>query len=159
MRPTASSTCGCASAGSGTTRSARPPETSRICGSTTGESRQSGELRLTATRPGKVDGLLLWLDLQGRPGGKRLDTLSTRTNWLPVYVPLLADEQVSLDPGDVIELQVSCEPSADGVHPDYRFAGTVRHADGRRIPVTAESLYGGSTYRQTPLHKALFSAA
>jgi type I protein arginine methyltransferase len=124
-----------------------------------GDYRQSGELRLTATRPGRVDGLLLWLDLEGRPGGERLDTLATRTNWLPVYVPLLADEQVSLDPGDVIELQASCELSADGVHPDYRFAGSVRHADGRRIPVTAESLYGGSSFRQSPLHKALFGAA
>lgn len=124
-----------------------------------GDFRQSGELRLTATRPGKVDGLLLWLDLQGRCGGERLDALATRTNWLPVYVPLLVGEQVTLDPGDVIELQVSCELSADGVHPDYRFAGTVRHADGRRIPVTAESLYGGSAFRQSPLHKALFGAA
>ncbi len=124
-----------------------------------GDHRQSGELRLTATRPGGVDGLLLWLDLQGRHGGEHLDTLATQTNWLPVYVPLLAGEPISLVPGDVIDLDVSCELSADGVHPEYRFAGTVRHADGRRVPVTAESLYGGSAFRQSPLHAALFGAA
>jgi len=120
---------------------------------------QGGELRLTMTRPGRVDGLLLWLDLEGRAGGERLDTLATRTSWLPVYVPLQIPEPVTLDPGDVIELRVTSELSADGVHPDYRFAGSVRRADCRRVPVTAESLYAGSAFRRSPLHEALFGAA
>ncbi|GGO99419.1 hypothetical protein GCM10012280_65810 [Wenjunlia tyrosinilytica] len=123
-----------------------------------GDYRQGGDLRLTMTRPGGVDGLLLWLDLQGRAGGERLDTLATRTSWLPVYVPLVGAEPMTLDPGDVIELRVTSELSADGIHPDYRFAGSVRRTDCRRIQVAAESLYAGSAFRRSPLHAALFSA-
>lgn len=124
-----------------------------------GTSRQGGELRLAVTRPGPIDGLLLWLDLQGRAGGPRLDTLATRTSWLPVYVPLVSAEPLVLAPDDLIELRVTCELSADGVHPDYRFTGSVQRAGGRRSPVTGESCYAGSAFRGSPLHAALFDAA
>ncbi|MGA4844097.1 class I SAM-dependent methyltransferase [Streptomyces sp. G45] len=123
-----------------------------------GDCRQGGPLRLTVKRPGRVDGLLLWLDLQGRADGARLDTLAVRTSWLPVYVPFLWAEPVALGVGDVIDLRVTCDLSADGVHPDYRFAGEVRRTGGQRVDVTAESLYAGPEFRRSPLHAALFAA-
>ena len=124
-----------------------------------GEHRQGGELRLRVTTPGRVDGLLLWLDLQGRADGERLDTLETQTSWLPVYVPLMSAAPLELVPGDVIELRVSSELSADGIHPDYRFSGSVRGARGVPVPVAAESLYRGPGFRISPLHQRLFTDA
>ncbi|MFJ1865958.1 class I SAM-dependent methyltransferase [Streptomyces sp. NPDC088097] len=114
-------------------------------------------VRLDITRPGPVDGLLLWLTMRCTPDGPVLDSLETVTNWLPVYVPFDAPEPVEAAPGDVLALECAVRPAADGLHPEYTFTGALVRADGRRVPLSAHSPYAGGPFRASPLHRALFA--
>ncbi|MFD1151395.1 SAM-dependent methyltransferase [Saccharothrix hoggarensis] len=113
-------------------------------------------VRLDALGPGRVDGLLLWLNLRCAPGQPVLDSLDTVTNWLPVYVPFA--EPFDLADGDVIELECRAETVADDIHPDYAFTGALVRADGGRTPLAAESRYAGGPFRASRLHRALFES-
>jgi protein arginine N-methyltransferase 1 len=120
-----------------------------------GQSRQGGAVRLVIARPGRVDGLLLWVDIQCAAGHRSLDTLRAVTSWLPVYVPFLIDEPLVLNESDVIDLRVAVDAGSDGVHPDYRFVAEVQ-TDGARMSIEAESKYAGGSFRKLHVHRALF---
>ncbi|GAA3427120.1 methyltransferase domain-containing protein [Streptosporangium sandarakinum] len=114
--------------------------------------------RLEVITAGRIDGLLLWLNLQCAPGQPLLDSLDTVTNWLPVYVPFAAEDLIEVDVGDVIDLECVTTPAKDGVHPEYRFTGELLRTDGARQPLSAESRYAGGPFRAAFLHRALFEA-
>ncbi|MFC0106254.1 class I SAM-dependent methyltransferase [Kibdelosporangium aridum] len=73
---------------------------------------------LTVSRPGRVDGLLLWIELWCLPGTDPVNSLTMRTNWMPVYLPLF-DPPRAVKPGDEVHIDFTYQPSGDGVHPDY----------------------------------------
>ncbi len=118
---------------------------------------QGGDLRLQVTRPGQIDGLLAWIELKVGPDDMVLDSLSEDTNWLPVYIPF-TQEPFDVTAGDVLALNVTTRNAADGIHPEYFFAGQLSHA-GSAVEVTAESRYSGGPFRGTTVHRALFPAS
>jgi protein arginine N-methyltransferase 1 len=119
--------------------------------------RQGGDLRLEITRPGRVDGLVAWIELAVAPGDAGLNSLAEDTNWLPVYMPFALREPIGVSAGDVLSLQVMVTNSGDGIHPEYVFRGQLRAAgSGTEVPVSAESRYSGGAFRSTLVHRGLF---
>ena len=120
--------------------------------------RQGGELRLEITRPGRLDGLVAWIELAVAPGDAGLNSLAEGTNWLPVYLPFALREPIGVSVGDVLSLQVTVTNADDGRHPEYWFAGQLRAAgSGRSLPLSAESRFSGGAYRSTVIHRGLLS--
>jgi protein arginine N-methyltransferase 1 len=120
--------------------------------------RQDGDLRLEITRPGRLDGLVAWIELAVAPGDAGLNSLAEDTNWLPVYVPFALREPIGVSVGDVLSLQVATTKANDGIHPEYWFRGELTSAgSGTKVPVSAESRYSGGAFASTVIHRRLFS--
>jgi type I protein arginine methyltransferase len=118
---------------------------------------QGGDLRLEITRPGRLDGLVAWIELAVAPGEAALNSLAEDTNWLPVYVPFMLREPIGVSAGDLLSLQVTTTKADDGLHPEYWFGGELTSAgSGTRVPVSAESRYSGGAFRSTVIHRRLF---
>lgn len=88
------------------------------------------EATLRVTRVGRVDGILLWIQLWCHPDDDPLDSLATRTSWIPAYVPLFFPP-LDVRPGDRLDLAVGRSLSDDGVHPDYRVTALLETSEGR----------------------------
>jgi amino acid adenylation domain-containing protein len=114
-------------------------------------------IRLTITRPGRLDGFLLWIRLRvGRDS--RLDSLTDRTSWLPVFLPAL-DGPIDVSPGDVVDLCAESFLSDDGVHPDYQVSGAVRRSHGPPAEFSfLSSHHSPGSYRSTEFYRAWHSA-
>ncbi|MFB9907698.1 SAM-dependent methyltransferase [Allokutzneria oryzae] len=112
---------------------------------------------LTMTRPGRVDGVLLWIQLWCSPDGAPVDSLHERTNWMPAYVPLF-DEPHAVERGDVLTLGFRYKPSDDGIHPDYSLNGRLHTAQG---VTTGEHdvQYRPTALRGRPVYDRLFPMA
>ncbi len=110
---------------------------------------------LQVTRSGAIDSCVLWLQLQCAPDQKFLDSLVTVTNWMPVLVPFDIDRPLPVEPGDVLDLDIT-RSLHDGVHPRWSFTGAIRHTDGSLTPVRADSPYADGPFRASWLHRALF---
>jgi type I protein arginine methyltransferase len=117
---------------------------------------QGGALRLEITRNGRADGLLAWIELKVDPGDELLNSLTEETNWLPVYIPFTRHELLPVSAGDVLSLNVTVGTAADGIHPEYFFAGQLTRP-GSTVEVSAESRYSGGPFRATAVHQTLFS--
>jgi type I protein arginine methyltransferase len=118
--------------------------------------RQDGDLRLEITRPGRLDGLVAWIELAVAPGDAGLNSLAEDTNWLPVYLPFALREPIGVSVGDVLSLQVATTNASDGIHPEYWFRGALTRAgSGAEVPVSAESRYSGGAFRSTVIHRGL----
>ncbi|SDM57661.1 protein arginine N-methyltransferase 1 [Allokutzneria albata] len=107
---------------------------------------------LTAQRDGRVDGVLLWIQLWCSPDGPPVDSLHERTNWMPAYVPLF-DEPREVAAGDVLTLGFRYKPSDDGIHPDYSLSGSLRTAQGvatgeHDVPYRPVGLRGRPVYER-----------
>ncbi|WP_158885986.1 class I SAM-dependent methyltransferase [Amycolatopsis anabasis] len=113
-----------------------------------------GSATLTVARRGRVDGLLLWIRLWCLPDRAPIDSLTMRTNWMPVYLPLF-DEPHPVDVGDTLRLAVRHKPGDDGVHPDYSVAASLRTAHG---PAFGEfrTEYRPTAFRGRPIYQQLF---
>ena len=120
---------------------------------------QGGELRLTITSGGRVDGLLAWIELAVGAGDTVMDSLAEDTNWLPVYIPFTLEEPLVVSVGDILSLHVTVSAAADGIHPEYLFRGHLTQAgSGAAVTVSAESRYSGGPFRSTAVHRRLFDA-
>ncbi|HXT91751.1 MAG TPA: hypothetical protein VN714_21160 [Trebonia sp.] len=120
---------------------------------------QGGELRLSITSSGRIDGLLAWIELAVAPDDAALDSLAEDTNWLPVYIPFALAEPLDVSVGDVLSLDVTVRSAADGIHPEYFFQGHLTRTGSRAaVPVSAESRYSGGPFRSTAVHRKLFPA-
>jgi protein arginine N-methyltransferase 1 len=110
-------------------------------------------LELTIRREGRMDGLLLWIELwidDDHP----ISSLDRQTTWLPVCLPVFYPG-IPVRPGDTLEVRCRVSPSADGVHPDYSVTGTLRGAAGSR-DFAIDAPYMGQPFRASPLFAALF---
>lgn len=129
-----------------------------------GRNDPSGEVTvtLTAQRPGRLDGLLLWTRVWPLPGTEAteepIETFPTVGSGLPAYVPLF-HPGVALAAGDTVEVGFRRTLSPDGFHPDYRFTAAVRSADGSDGSAAAVELpYRGGPLAQNGFYAALWSA-
>jgi amino acid adenylation domain-containing protein len=112
------------------------------------------EIHLTMTRAGKLDGLLLWLNVETAPG-ERLDVLVDRTHWLPVFFPVFSPA-VAVHAGDTISAVGSSTLSADGFTPDYRICGSLHQQSGR-LDFDFVSRREGSEFQRNGFYRALFA--
>ncbi|MFG2232253.1 class I SAM-dependent methyltransferase [Streptomyces sp. NPDC048723] len=107
---------------------------------------QQTTTRLTIQRPGRVDGVLAWLQLWCLPEEDPLDALRMTTNWASIYFPLF-EAPVPVEPGDTLDLTFGSTLSADGVHPDYQLSATLRTADGQAHQGSLESPHRGGAFQ------------
>ncbi|MEU7605814.1 class I SAM-dependent methyltransferase [Streptomyces sp. NPDC041003] len=119
---------------------------------------QQTSTRLTVQHPGRVDGVLTWLQLWCLPDDDPLDALRMKTNWASIYFPLF-ETPVPVEPGDTLDLTFGWTLSADGVHPDYQLSATLRTTDGHAHQGSLESPHRGGPFRAHPAYRLLFPAA
>ena len=115
---------------------------------------QEHSVRLDIQRAGTVDGVLTWIQLWCLPGDEPLDALRDSTSWASVYFPLF-DAPVDVEPGDSLDLVVTTVVGSDGIHPDYRFEGTIYRRSGP-VAGSFESKYHGAGFRSSSVYHALF---
>ena len=111
----------------------------------------TAEATVSVTSEGRIDGVLLWLRLNGRVDGPTLDSLSQRTSWTPVYYPIF-DEPVAVQPGDRWSI-VFDRIGHERHPPDYR-CGLADHKG--QIRTTIESPYPGSSASTARPYSTLF---
>lgn len=110
---------------------------------------------LVVTRPGRADGLMLWLRLWAHPDDEPIDSLAQRTSWWPVYLPIF-EEPVTVTPGDAVEVDFVRSLSADGIHPDYA-ASMVVKTTGGTYEGAADLPYQPAGFRDNWFHRRLFT--
>ncbi|NQZ06538.1 MAG: class I SAM-dependent methyltransferase [Algicola sp.] len=106
--------------------------------------KQTRNETLEVTSKGRLDGLLLWLNLKGVNNGDIVDSLVQQTNWLPVYVPLFYPG-IAVGVGDCLNLEITKVLSADNIHPEYRISGDLTSQGKAKITIEAEVGYNGSS--------------
>ncbi|MCQ8194981.1 50S ribosomal protein L11 methyltransferase [Streptomyces rugosispiralis] len=110
---------------------------------------------LTFTRAGNVSGLALGMRLWVAEDDEPIDSLTQSSSWAPVYAPL-AEEGLSVRPGDRFVFDFTTTLSDDGVHPDYALTGELHRTDGPAVPLSWGSTHHGDGFRATPFYRSLF---
>lgn len=110
-------------------------------------------VELTVTRPGHLDGLLLWIQLYVGLDGPPIDSLCQSTSWLPIYLPVF-DDPVAVTRGERLVVEVHRALSDDGIHPDYTVHVTL--GDRHR---TVTSTHHGTDFRASAFHAELLAPA
>ncbi|XYH97092.1 class I SAM-dependent methyltransferase [Sorangium sp. So ce1128] len=116
---------------------------------------QEARVILTIDRPGRIDGILTWLQISCLPDERPLDALRDVTSWASVYFPLFESE-IPVDHGDTLDLVFRTALSDGGVHPDYALAATLRTRHGEHSAAHT-SPHHGQTFREHAVYRALFS--
>ncbi|GIJ44239.1 hypothetical protein Val02_11250 [Virgisporangium aliadipatigenens] len=111
----------------GIVSTAEPVESLTFDGSEPCES--STKVRLTVERAGEIDGFMLWIRLAAGGDARVLDSLTDRTSWSPVYLPVF-DPPVEVHSGETVDIEFSRRTSDDGIHPDYLLRATLATAAG-----------------------------
>jgi phthiocerol/phenolphthiocerol synthesis type-I polyketide synthase E len=111
-------------------------------------------LTLAVLRDGRLDGFLLWLELE-TVAGVTLDILRREHCWLPVFFPVF-DPGVEVSAGDTIVATCAARLCEDGLHPDYAVRGTVERRHRRAIPFAYESYHHRRQFRANPYYARLF---
>ena len=116
--------------------------------------RYERDLRLQITRTSRIDGFLLWLNLEAAPG-ETLETLGRNDTWLPVYLPVFYPG-VDVSEGDEIVATVRGKLAENGLNRDYWIEGHIRRMDGVEIPFSFASWHYKRVYRSAPFYERLF---
>lgn len=74
--------------------------------------------KLLVKKDGKINGLVLWVNLQVEKNGPIVDSLNQITSWEVVFIPC---NEFEVKENDLIGINVSRELSDDKVHPNYHF--------------------------------------
>jgi amino acid adenylation domain-containing protein len=109
------------------------------------------ELRLTIERSGRVDGLLLWLDVWTR-GEWHIDVLHHPGAWLPIFFPVFYPGVVATA-GDSIKLRRTISNSR---LPDYTVEGALVRQGSATAAFHYESGVASRAYRANLLYERLF---
>ncbi len=97
------------------------------------------EATFTITKSARLDGFLLWLNLQ-TVEGEMIDNLERPYSWLPVYFPVF-DEGVDVTEGDVIKAVCSGRLSDNNINPDYYLKGSLIRKNGATVKFNYESFH------------------
>lgn len=116
--------------------------------------RYERDLRLQITRTSRIDGFLLWLNLETAPG-ETLETLGRTDTWLPVYLPVFFPG-VDVGEGDEIVATVRGKLAKNGLNRDYRIEGHIRRVDGVEVPFSFDSWHYKRVYKSAPFYERLF---
>ena len=112
------------------------------------------EVHLRITRKGKLDGLLVWLNLH-LGEGEVIDVLEPGYSWFPIYFPVFYPG-VEVDEGDAIVAACSGRPSGNGINPDYRMEGKLVRSDGSEIEFDYQSGHHETRYRHGAFYRLIF---
>src|SRR5206468_787455 len=112
------------------------------------------EIDLTITRDARLDGFLVWLNLE-TVEGEVIDILAHEHCWLPVYLPAF-DPGLVVQPGDRIRATVSRLLCENGLNPDYIVKGSVATADGITHFFEYHAHHFRHSYRETRFYDRLF---
>ncbi|GAA4535673.1 SAM-dependent methyltransferase [Amycolatopsis samaneae] len=110
---------------------------------------------LTVHTAGRVDGILLWINLWAHPDDPPIDALATETAWGTTYLPCF-DQPVAVRPGDRLTVRFGRTLSDDGRHPDYRVRARLDTVSGTHNGAFL-STHHGEVFRSNPLYEELFS--
>jgi phthiocerol/phenolphthiocerol synthesis type-I polyketide synthase E len=115
------------------------------------------QVTLEVLRDGRLDGFLLWLELETAAGAV-LDILEREHCWLPVLFPVF-DPGVEVSAGDTLVATCSARLCEDGLHPNYAVRGTLVRRRHGPVPFAYESYHHRRQFRAHPFYARLFSAA
>ncbi|HWM25443.1 MAG TPA: amino acid adenylation domain-containing protein [Chthoniobacterales bacterium] len=115
--------------------------------------RYERDLRLQITMTSRIDGFLLWLNLEAAPG-ETLQTLDRNDTWLPVYLPAFYPG-IDVSEGDEIVATVRGKLAKNGLNRDYRIEGHIRREDAE-IPFSFDSWHYKRVYKSSPFYERLF---
>jgi len=113
------------------------------------------EVHLTITRPARLDGFVVWLNLYTVPE-EVIDILAHEHCWLPVYVPVFYPG-VAVAAGDMITATIERQLSANRRNPDYTITGQLRTGCGEVHEFAYEAFHARRSYRQTAFYNVLFA--
>ena len=112
------------------------------------------DVRMKITHTSRIDGFLLWLNLEAAPG-ESLETLGRNDTWLPVYLPAFYPG-IDVIEGEEIIATVRGTLAENGLNRDYRIEGHVRRMDGGEVPFTFDSWHYKRVYKSAPFCERLF---
>jgi len=114
----------------------------------------SHHAQLPVRTAGRMDGLLLWIELFCGGGQPPIDSLFDSRSWAPVYLPVTYPG-VILQEGDSVDVRVEVTLSDDGVHPDYRV--TLDCHQNRSVQrFHFASMHHGEGFRSHPFTQRVF---
>lgn len=113
------------------------------------------EVRLDIQAEGRADGLLCWIRVDAGVGATAFDSLTDKTCWTPVYLPLF-DDPVAVNAGDVLAVQFERITGADGIHPDYEIRARMSTAAGTFCG-SFRSAYLGGALGSAAVYRELFT--
>ena len=112
------------------------------------------EAILTVNKTSRLDGFLLWLNMQ-MTEGVTLDILEEESSWYPVFFPVFYPG-IDASEGDTIRAVCSATLSENAVNPDYVMEGELTKGSGEVINYEYESAHHKQSHRQTPFYTHLF---
>lgn len=110
--------------------------------------------QLVINKSGRVDGLLLWINLKVDKDGKTIDSLYSITSWETVYIPLF-ELPIKVKKGDILAISCKRKLSDDGIHPDYFFKANL-FSDGNLIMADFDSYHHSKEFGTKEIYKQLF---
>ncbi|MDQ1352213.1 MAG: hypothetical protein QG657_2519, partial [Acidobacteriota bacterium] len=110
-------------------------------------------VELVINKDGRMDGLLLWLNLYTCPSVV-IDNLVNRHSWAPVFVPVMYPG-IAVSTGDRIRMTCSWSLSRNGINPDYRLEGVLILKDGTEIFFQYELPYFETAFLKNPFYRQL----
>ncbi len=115
----------------------------------------SQEIDLIIDRSARLDGLLLWLNLQVAPD-LTIDNLAREYSWLPVYLPIFYPS-INVIAGDRIVATCWSRMSDNQINPDYRIEGRLVRTNDEVLTFAYDSLHHQSQVR-SQFYELLFPA-
>jgi protein arginine N-methyltransferase 1 len=112
---------------------------------------------LTITRAGRMDGLLLFIQLYCDPLSAPIDSYHQMTSWRPIFIPIFETAQ-QVEAGDELQVLVQRRLSDNGIHPDYHISAAL--ARGERAVTSSRFLssHHGPAYKQNAFYAGLFQS-
>jgi amino acid adenylation domain-containing protein len=117
-------------------------------------SRYERDVRMKITHTSRIDGFLLWLNLEAAPGST-LETLGRNDTWLPVYLPTFYPG-IDVSEGDEIIATVRGALAENGINRDYRIEGRVTRQKGEDVEFAFDSWHYKRVYKSAPFYERLF---
>lgn len=115
---------------------------------------ESRDVVLKIQRPGRLDGLALWMELWCMKDGITTHSFK-EPGWYPVIFPMFYPG-IQVSPGDELAFTCKTELSADNWHADYAVEGELR-VSGIVKPFSYASPLYGVGFRVDPLSRRLFT--
>jgi amino acid adenylation domain-containing protein len=112
------------------------------------------EVRMKITRTSRIDGFLLWLNLEAAPG-EILETLGRNDTWLPVYLPAFYPG-LDVSEDDEIIATVRGALAENGLNRDYRIQGRVSRQKDKDVEFVFDSWHYKPVYKGAPFYEQLF---